>query len=685
MAKVTSGSFSTNKYETRNLLLSWSRSSYSVDTNETTISWTLKGGGSDDGYWYYSAPFEVIINGENVYSSSTRIKLYYGTIVASGTLKIKHNTDGSKSFSASVRGAIFSGSYNVSGSGSWDLVDIPRASSVSGGSGNIGSATTISISRASSSFTHVLYYSFGNISKKVIAYAVATSYEWTIPTELYAQIPNSKSGTGAITCETYNGSTLVGTSTCSFTASVTNSNPTTGTFTYKDNNSTTTAITENNQRIIRSNSNLLFTLGSATAKNSSTISKYEVTFNGVTKSRTSAGDLDFGKINLSSNATATLKVTDSRGFTASKDITIIVDDWVLPTALITLNRKNNFYSESYLKVDGSYSSLNSKNTMTIQYQYKKVSEANYSTLTTISDNVQTTLELDNNYQWNIKVLVKDKIGTTTYNLVLDRGIPIIYFDRLNSNVGINCFPDGNYKLDIDGNTNGTNLPVATGYNSLDNFNRVNAGEYLYKSGMYSANVDNAWYNLLNVRHRNGNNDGNLYGFQIRNKFTMGSPLEYRQQNNGTWGEWKTINSVAFAKMHTWGYFDVVGDYITSWTDADSHSRGGFECNIQNGWILIPKGTAKFIRAYAHIAGYGNYSGYLEVFKSGATSNYRSQGFLHQNAGNGYGRQNICETIFELDDTYDNYVKLWLNGYNGAFSLNNGFGQNSSFIVVEKIM
>ena len=229
-----------------------------------------------------------------------------------------------------------------------------------------------------------------------------------------------------------------------------NENPTVGSISYKDSNSTTTAITGNDQRIIRNNSNLLFTVGTATGNKYASISKYEVVFNGINKSRTSTGNLDFGKVNIANNLKATLTVTDSRGLTAVKEITVIIDDWVLPTAITTLQRKNNYYSETYIKVDGSCSYLNGKNAITIKCQYKKVDDSNYSSLVTLSDNVQKTFDLDNTYQWNIRVIVTDKLGSTTYNLVLERGMPLIYFDRLLSSIGINCFPSGRNKIYNDG-------------------------------------------------------------------------------------------------------------------------------------------------------------------------------------------------------------------------------------------
>ncbi len=264
----------------------------------------------------------------------------------------------------------------------------------------------------------------------------------------YASIPNSKSGSYHLRV-TYEGSVkTLGNKTYKINES--ECTPIVGNFSYKDNNSTTTSITGDNQRIIRNNSVLLFTIGNATARRSASISKYEVIFASSTKSRTNAGDLDFGTINLASNEKAILRVTDSRGLTATKEITVIIDDWELPTAIISLSRQNNYYSESYLKVDGSCSSLNGKNSFTIQYQYKKTTESNYSALTNITDNTQATLNLDNNYQWNFQVIIKDKIGTRIYNALLDRGMPIVFFDRIKSSLGVNRLPQRDRSIEGEG-------------------------------------------------------------------------------------------------------------------------------------------------------------------------------------------------------------------------------------------
>ena len=157
---------------------------------------------------------------------------------------------------------------------------------------------------------------------------------------------------------------------------IVNGNPTfsDSNITYKDSNSTTVAVTGNNQKLVQNLSNLLATITSATAKKSASISKYEATINGVTKTITSAGNIDFGVINSANNLTLSVKVTDSRGNTATASKTVTFLAWVLPTAIISLKRKNNYEDQSYLTVNATYSSVDSRNSVTIKYQYKKTTE-----------------------------------------------------------------------------------------------------------------------------------------------------------------------------------------------------------------------------------------------------------------------------------------------------------------------
>lgn len=500
---ASNGSFNTNSYDGRHVQFSWNVASQSVANNNTTINWSISAvGGSSS--WYRSNPTSVYINGNCVYYNGTRVQQYKGTI-ASGSYTIGHNSEGNASFSASVSSAIYSASVNCNGSGSWSLPQIARASQPScitwpnttENIGDIGSTITIHMNRHSDKFTHTVRYSFYDLNG-TIATNVAINCTWTIPESFYSKIPNANSSWGTIYADTYNGSTKIGTKSVKFTCNVANANPTIDKIDYYDSSKKTTDITEDNQIIIRNNSNLEFKLTNLIALKYATLSKVEVLLNGITKSATLSGSsvpsqiINFGIVNSSSNLTASISVIDSRGnkTSYSKDITIV--DWVQPSAIINCQRENNFYSTTYLTVDGNISSINDKNVIKIQYQYKKTTDTDYSSLKTIQGNTQTSFDIDNKYSWNVRVIISDKLASTSYNLFVDKGIPIVYFDRLLSSMGVNCFP----KYDNSFEANGVNLSGKVLYNSANGTAETvtlsdSAENYTYLEIFYRSSGDNA--------------------------------------------------------------------------------------------------------------------------------------------------------------------------------------------------
>ena len=458
---ATSGTFKTSAYEGACLQFDWMLKNQSVSNNQSVISWTLKGAGIKSGYWYMAGPFKCVINGTTVYQSNTRIKLYTGTVVASGELAIGHETNGSKSFSAYAECAIYTSAVNCKGSGSWSLPDIGRASQPSlntwpnnSPNFNIGDTIVVHMNRKSTVFTHTVVLKLGSY-RYTIGTGVTDNISLDtdkIASSLYAQMPNSNEMTGEIVVTTYSGSAVIGTSSCTIIAHVVNSNPTFN-VEYEDSNSKTVAITENNQYIIRNNSTLKISVNNAQALNSATLKTITAVVNGNAYTGTlsgSTGTINVGVVNISSDAKATVKLTDSRGNEGISDITVLVYDWTLPNAIIKLNRKSNYYSESILNVNANYSSIGDKNSVTIKYRTKKVANSTFSTYTTIQNNADANFTADNEYEWNVQVEVSDLIGKTTYNLILPKGIPITYTDIKKYSFGVNCFPKHNNSLEVNG-------------------------------------------------------------------------------------------------------------------------------------------------------------------------------------------------------------------------------------------
>ena len=147
---------------------------------------------------------------------------YAKCVFATWTGDVSHSADGSLSCPI-VASFTHYGSESLTGgelSGNAVLDTIPRASTptVSASSVQMGSAVTITTNRASSSFTHTLSYSIGG-STGTIATGVGASYAWTVP-DLASKVNNATSGTCTITCQTYSGSTLIGSKTVSLTLTV---------------------------------------------------------------------------------------------------------------------------------------------------------------------------------------------------------------------------------------------------------------------------------------------------------------------------------------------------------------------------------------------------------------------------------------------------------------------------------
>lgn len=320
----------------------------------------------------------------------------------------------------------------------------------------------------------------------------------TVQNRLYASIPNAKSGTYKVKVtygtqiSTKNGGT--------YTINQNVCLPSIGSVAYKDTKSQTIALTENDQDIVRNHSIVQYTASGLTAQKSATVRSCSVKVNGNSYNLTVSGASASGGnavIDSGMPLEAVFTVTDSRGLTASKSITVNMLDWHIPTAIITLQRQHNFYSETDITVDVDYSSINGNNAVRIQYSATEDSSARTVISGTLQNNVTSEIVLDNEYAWTVTVTVTDSLGgTATYNVFLSRGMPIIYFDRIKSSVGINCFPKNEKSLEVNGidmTRETATCEIATGwenYSSGDNPQVIRQGSVVHFSWACkpSANV-----------------------------------------------------------------------------------------------------------------------------------------------------------------------------------------------------
>lgn len=135
---ATSGYIETQATSYDTVRLSWQRTTYSIQNNQSTISWTLSLIAGSSGYISSSGSkaWSVVING-TAYSGSNSVGINNNTTktLASGTSVIPHNADGTKTFSYS-----FAQDFNISwggnnigtirGSGTGTLDTIPRGATL---------------------------------------------------------------------------------------------------------------------------------------------------------------------------------------------------------------------------------------------------------------------------------------------------------------------------------------------------------------------------------------------------------------------------------------------------------------------------------------------------------------------------------------------------------------------------
>lgn len=278
-----------------------------------------------------------------------------------------------------------------------------------------------------------------------------------------------KSVTATFVLATYNGSTLIDTSSKAATirTKAANSAPLFSEFTCTDSNSTTSAVTGGNPYYIQNFSTLKITPGTAASRNWSQITKYTAVCNGVTVSNTDGGVLNLGKISKSGNISVRVTVTDSRGYTKSVYKTLTVIPYDKPNVYsITLRRTNEIESEIQLVFSGSISAItidstDKNNLKSVRYRYKKTNASSYENFTDILSSVAVSgtsfsfsnLELcdfDVNSSYNFHLEIRDVFDSMTVTdmyFTVPQGTPLIALRK--KMVGINN-PNPKATLDVTG-------------------------------------------------------------------------------------------------------------------------------------------------------------------------------------------------------------------------------------------
>lgn len=491
-------------------------------------SQSVEGNASDVRYYAYvgssgnysgggtSSP--VYINGQHI-GSFSNISAHSNTLIGYLDVIVPHNAEGkaTASYTASADTSWTLGDANISGS--FTLPTIPRADSIIGPtSGTIGKQVTIITTNNSSTFTHALRYKFGTLQGTIVSGA-GNSYTWTIPKDFYTQIPNAKSGVGALWCDTYSGGTLVGSTFISFTAYAdeADAKPTVS-FSYTTD-IITQSITGYVDGVIKGVTDINYTI-TGTAKYSSTISKYYLSKNSSLLQETNSK----GTITDADSDTYYVAVKDSRGYTSNIS-TINFEHYVdyipLSVTNISVTRENELSGKAYLSLTGNYFNGSfgaTNNTLTVQLRYKEKGTSVWKTTSDITEEAVilnntfsiTDLLIGENFStdvsYDIEVIVKDKVNTTgiTYSKTLAEGTPTFRIrknDVWYKGIKLLEYADSQIKINVD-----LVHPVGSLYFSTDptNPSQIFGGTWIaWGAGRVPVGVDMSDSNFNSVEKIGG--------------------------------------------------------------------------------------------------------------------------------------------------------------------------------------
>ena len=307
---------------------------------------------------------------------------------------------------------------------SYSLAIDPAASTISCTTTDIESNPTITISRASSNFTHSISYVFGTLEGDIAIKTSATSItDWTIPEAFYEQIPNAKIGEGTLTCVTYSGDTEIGTDTCALqvTTNETKCKPTVS-GTVVDTNNATIAVTGNPDVLVKFCSTALCTIEDTLNKSAGSILSKTINNTPVTGDTLEIPNVEVGTFDFYTK--------DSRQYFGEDKVVKALVPYVKLTANVTAWRVDPTSGNAMLKIEGNCYKGSfgvADNSLTVWY---RTGEGDYEEITpTVSDENTYTLtvslsDLDYTKAFNYEVVVFDKLSVVTKTTTVQKGIPV---------------------------------------------------------------------------------------------------------------------------------------------------------------------------------------------------------------------------------------------------------------------
>lgn len=405
-----------------------------IANNQSDLAITISFYDTQGSAWFGKATLYCTCNGTK---KSANVSLSRGGKVSKTFTfsNITHNSDGKKSVSWSWSCATGTSNLGtVSASGTKALTTIARASKVYATNCDIGSFSTITVNKYKDSFTTSLYYKTSSDSDYVAISGASkisgTSFAFEIPESWYNKIPNAKTMTCSIKAETYNGSSNIGSNTCSFTITANEElcKPTI-TGSVVDTNDDVYALTNSRTRFVKYKS-LPKVTWEASAENGATLVSQKA--NGVDAT---------SPYTYTEWKNVYVDITDSRGYFNRYWPDLDVVDYFIPTVQVSGGRTSPTSDSATISIYGSFfngyfdANNTNLNNLSISYKYREIGTTEWTNGATIEvtkennsfKNEDFVISDLFNYQksYEVQVIATDSLSPSLpYTFKVIKGIPI---------------------------------------------------------------------------------------------------------------------------------------------------------------------------------------------------------------------------------------------------------------------
>lgn len=633
------------------------------------------------------------VDGSRVYSvvSTTLNTPVNGgeVLLYDNTATITHNADGTKSIALGAYFDVTGGRayYTPDGplnlSASMTLTTIPRATTPSASAGTLGSAHTISMPYASSTFRHDVTYKFYSTTG-TIGTGLTNSVSWTPPLSLASEIPSATSGTMTITVVTKSGSTVIGSKSINVSMSVPSSVvPTISAVTLTE---AVAGLVTQFGAFVRHKSKVRIQTTS-TGVYGSKIQTVSVGIDGKTYSGADVTSSEISAVGSFPSGVA-VTVTDSRGRTASTTRAITIVDWYTPKVTSFSARRatgttiDDQGSNAVVSYGFDIAPVGNKNTRLVKLEYLNGSTWTEITRWTTLYSANTTYNTgalfnpDNSYL--LRLTVQDYFGSVSSQFRL--GTAFTTIDIHSSGRGI-AFGKVSEKQAME-----VALPAEfeKGIAFLDTRSVPTTPEGLparaisfdFKSNSSVGNppitASTTYSHIINVAGWNSNEGSGGWPTQMS---VSGGGIAVRQATSATaWGPWKEVgglSSVAWGDVSgkpaqatrwpTWsevtGKPTIPGINHGSWTPTfrGSTTAGTVSYESRSGFYYRI-GHMVFIQAYLSINSISSGAGYFQLTGLPYAQDTASRQYWVNSPSSGYG-------IYYHADVYSNAI--WFRNSEGT--------------------